>query len=92
LQRRLNGEVHLAVEGRDMPVRIIVTGGSTADYTQAELPITGLNAGFLLVDKRYDSDKIVDQAIQLGMVPVIPSRKNRKNQRKYDKNLCGKRH
>jgi transposase len=75
-----------------MPVRIIVTDGATADCTQAEQLITGLNAGFLLADKGYDSDKIVDEAINLGMTPVIPPRKNRKIQREYDKNLYKKRH
>jgi hypothetical protein len=40
-----------------MSVRIIVPEGTRADCTQAESLITGPNAGFLLVDKGYDSDE-----------------------------------
>jgi transposase len=88
----LNSKVHLAVDAAGMPVRIIITDGTTADCTQAESLITGLNAGFLLADKGYDSEEIVDKALDFGMVPVIPPRKNRKNQREYDKDLYKKRH
>jgi transposase len=92
LKRGLNSKIHLAVDATGMPVRIIVTDGTTADCTQAELLITGLKAGFLLADKGYDSDEIVDKAVEFGMIPVIPPRKNRKNQREYDKTLYKKRH
>jgi transposase len=91
LKRGLYSKIHLAVDATGMPVRIIVTDGTTADCTQAESLITGLNAGFLLADKGYDSDEIVDKAAELGMIPVIPPMKNRKNQRKYDKILYKKR-
>jgi IS5 family transposase len=92
LKRGLKSKIHLAEDRRGMPVRIIVTEGTTADCTQAESLIIGLNAGFLLADKGYDSDEITDQAIQSGMIPVIPPGKNRKNPREYDKNLYKKRH
>lgn len=40
-----------------------------------------------MADKGYDSDVIVEQAAAQGMSGVIPSRKNRKEQRSYDKHL-----
>jgi transposase len=46
----------------------------------------------LLADKGYDSDEIVTQAENQGMIAVIPPRKNRKVQRKYDKDLYKLRH
>jgi hypothetical protein len=44
LKRGLNSKIHLAVDGRGMPVRIIVTEGTTVDCTQAESLITGLKS------------------------------------------------
>jgi|TARA_B100001939_G_C16781026_1_gene547001 transposase len=51
-----------------------------------------LNAQYLLADRGYDTQDILDQAKQQGMTPVIPPRKNRKVQRKYDKDLYKIRH
>ncbi len=70
-----------------MPVRIIVTDGTTADCTQAHHLIEGITAEHLLADRGYDSDAIVNQAIQQNMNPVIPPRKNRKRLRGYDKEI-----
>jgi transposase len=54
--------------------------------------IDGITAEYLLADKGYDSDEIVIQAEGQGMIAVIPPRKNRKVQRKYDKDLYKLRH
>jgi len=51
-----------------------------------------MSAEHLLADKGYDSDAIVAQAKRQGMSPVIPPRKNRKDQRAYDKGLYRLRH
>ena len=75
-----------------MPVRIVITDGTTADCTQASKLIDGITAEYLLADKGYDSDEIVAQAESQGMIAVIPPRKNRKVQRKYDKDLYKLRH
>ena len=84
--------MHLAVDAHGMPVRIIVTEGTTADCTQASKLIEGFAAGQLLADRGYDSDSIVEQAKQQGMGVIIPPRKNRKDHREYDKNLYKLRH
>jgi transposase len=75
-----------------MPVRIVITDGTTADCTQASKLISGIAAEYLLADKGYDSDAIVVQAESQGMTSVIPPRKNRKVQREYDKDLYKLRH
>jgi IS5 family transposase len=61
-----------------MPVRVLITQGTTADCTQACRLIEGITAEHLLADRGYDSDAIVEQAKKQGMQPVIPPRKNRK--------------
>lgn len=54
--------------------------------------IEGLAAEHLIADKGYDSEAIVEQAERQGMRAVIPPRKNRKEQRDYDKHLYRQRH
>ena len=46
----------------------------------------------LLADRGYDSNDIISHATKQGIKPVIPPRKNRKDQRKYDKYLYKLRH
>jgi transposase len=41
----------------------------------------------LIADRAYDSNEIVKSAENLGMKVVVPPRKNRKVQRKYDKKV-----
>jgi len=75
-----------------MPLKIIVTEGSAADCTQAQELIKDIQAEHLLADRGYDSNAIVNQAKAQGMNPVIPPKKNRKQQREYDKYLYKLRH
>jgi transposase len=75
-----------------MPVRPIATEGTTADCTQASALIGGISADYLLADKAYDTDAILDQAEAQGIRPCIPPKKNRKVQRPYDKDLYKLRH
>jgi transposase len=51
-----------------------------------------MHAEHLLADKGYDSDAIVELAVKQGMQAHIPPRKNRKEQRIYDKHLYKLRH
>ena len=91
-KRGLNTKLHLAVDAHGMPVRIIITEGTAADCTQACHLIEGISAEQLLADKAYDSDAIIEKAIQQGMGVVIPPKKNRKSPRDYDKELYKLRH
>jgi transposase len=75
-----------------MPLRAIITQGTTADCTQAIALIDGLMAEHLLADRGYDSNAIIAEAILQGMSPVIPPKKNRKHPRDYDKELYKSRH
>lgn len=54
--------------------------------------IDGFTAEKLLADKGYDTDAILDQAESQGMTPVIPPKRNRKEQHNYDKELYKARH
>ena len=54
--------------------------------------IDGIPAEYLLGDRGYDTDEIVEFAEKSGMIVVIPSKKNRKKQRVYDEDLYKLRH
>ena len=75
-----------------MPVRLAVTAGTVADCTQATGLIDGIVAQFLLADRGYDTNEIIDIAIGPGCETVIPSKKKRKKPREYDKNIYHARH
>ena len=84
-KRGLNTKIHLFVDARGVPVRCVVTDGVTADCAKAGELVENVGARGLIADRAYDSNKIVKTAESLDMKVVIPPRKNRKIQRKYDK-------
>ncbi|WP_424948215.1 IS5 family transposase [Candidatus Spongiihabitans sp.] len=91
-KRGLNTKIHLAVDAHGMPIRFIVTKGTRADCTQASALIDGFEGEYLLADRAYDTQEILDQAKSQNMKVVIPPKKNRKEQREYDKHLYKIRH
>jgi transposase len=80
------------VDAHGLPVRMFITKGTTADCTQAHKLVEGINADNLIADKGYDSDEIVNLALDSGMNVVIPPRKNRTQRRAYDTYLYRLRH
>ena len=91
-QRGLNTKIHLAVDAHGMPVRILITEGTRADCKEAVHLIEGISAEVLLADRGYDTNDILAYAVSAGMEAVIPPKKNRKQQRQYDKYLYKLRH
>ena len=75
-----------------MPVRFFITSGTSADCKVAALVIEGFRAKYLLADRGYDTDAIILKAVETGMTPVIPPKKNRKQLRDYDEYLYKLRH
>ncbi len=80
------------MDSHGLPVRLILTQGTTADCSQAVPLIDGFLAEHLLADKGYDSDEIVAAALARGINPVIPPRSHRKDPRDYDRALYKLRH
>ena len=75
-----------------MPVRVLLTKGTTADCSQAMPLIDGIGVEYLLADRGYDSNEVVEAASSRGMNPVLPPRSNRKKPRDYDRELYELRH
>jgi transposase len=79
--------MHVAVDAFGRPRRVVVTAGTVADCTIAEQLIEGVSADYLLADKGYDANSIVEKAESEGMEVVIPPRKNRKVKRDFDREI-----
>jgi transposase len=80
-------KIHILVDALGNPVKFILTAGQVADVTQAEPLIQGQKAKAYILDKAYDSDAVVGAVNKQGAEAVIPSKKNRKVPRNYDKHL-----
>jgi len=54
--------------------------------------IDGISAQFLLADRGYDTNEILEKAVKDGIEAVIPPKRNRLVQREYDKEIYKIRH
>ena len=88
----INTKVHVAVNDNGLPVKALITSGTVTDCSKAIELIDGLEGDIVIADKGYDSTEIVEFVEESGMKSVIPPRKNRLQQRYYDKWLYKRRH
>uniref|UniRef100_I2Q1T8 Transposase n=1 Tax=Desulfovibrio sp. U5L TaxID=596152 RepID=I2Q1T8_9BACT len=77
-------KIHSIADALGNPVRFILTGGEVHDCQRALDLLKGQNAGAILADKAYDSNRIVEVVTTLGAEVVIPPLKHRKSPRRYD--------
>lgn len=70
-------------------MRLIITDGSVHDSRQAHNLLEGIihKGVYVLADKAYDSDKIINYITEKSAQAVIPPRENRKIKRYYDKTV-----
>ena len=80
-------KIHAACDSLGNPLRFILTGGQRNDCTQALQLLEGIRADAVLADKGYDADYIVEAAVNMQAIAVIPPKSNRIIQREYDKEL-----
>ena len=80
-------KIHLMTDALGNPLDFILTGGQAADITQAYTLVEGVTAKYALLDKAYDCDKLIAQLESRGIIPVIPSKANRKQPREYNKDI-----
>lgn len=77
-------KIHAVVDALGNPVALSLTPGQAADITQAEPLLERIEPDALIADKGYDADAFVECLEQRDITPVIPSKANRKQQRKTD--------
>ena len=85
-------KIHIAVDALGNPLRLLLTAGQRHDSPQASALIEGYEPLALIADKGYDSDPLIESVTTLGIVAVIPPKKNRLVQREYDRHLYRERH
>jgi transposase len=78
-------KIHVACDGLGKPVKIILTPGQDHDVTQGSALIANSAAKKKIADKAYDSDRFIDEIESTGAEAVIPPRRNRNEERSYDK-------
>ena len=81
----LSTKIHAAVDALGNPIRFILTQGQASEYEQANAMMAGFQADFVLADKGYDANELIETIQSTGAVAVIPPRKNRIESRVYDK-------
>jgi len=80
-------------DGQGRLIGLHLSAGQVSDYHGAKALLNTLpKAQVLLADKGYDADWYRDALHTIGIVPCIPTRKNRKIQIEYDKTLYKQRH
>ena len=83
----MSTKIHAAVEALGNPLRLRLSEGQAADIREAPELIQGLAAQAVVGDKGYDADEFVRTIEAQGAQAVIPPRKNRTEQRDYDRHL-----
>jgi len=66
-------------------VKLLLTPGQAADVSQAKALMQDVPIEVVIGDKGYDSRAVVEAMEAQGAEAVIPSQKDRKEQRAYDK-------
>ncbi len=75
------------------PTGFHLTGGQASDLTGADALLPGLAAPTLIADKGYDAEaRVLAPLREAGKTAVIPPRRNRTEQRAYERDLYAARH
>ena len=65
----------------------MLTGANESDIAQAEALLAGHEPGAVIADKGYDKKAFVEEVESRGAEAVIPTQKNRAEQRAIDEHL-----
>ena len=68
-------------------MRFSLTGGQRANVSQAIPLLTGLEAGAVIADKGYESNRLLGFVRDQGAEAVIPPKSNRREPWEYDRKL-----
>jgi transposase len=78
-------KIHVLVDALGNPIKVQLTEGQVHDVTQASQMLEGVTSTFVVADKGYDSNAIVEQIESQGSQAVIPPRRGRRVERSYDR-------
>jgi transposase len=78
-------KAHVRVSGLGLPTKFVLTAGQAADITQADALLDGTTPEVVIADKGYDKRALVERIEAMGAEAVIPTQKDRKEQRDIDR-------
>jgi transposase len=85
-------KVHVVVDALGNPLRLHLTAGQVHDVTQAADLLADLNSEYVIADRGYASQALVDHITDSGAIAVIPPHQRAKTKREYDRWLYRERH
>jgi transposase len=85
-------KIHILVDALGNPLRFLLTGGQRHDYTQAAALLESYQFEHAIADRAYDVNALLETIADSGAEAVIPPKKNRTEQRDYDRHLYKERH
>ena len=84
-------KIHASVDENGCPHKVFLSGGQVHDSQYASNLLEDSTASYVLADKAYASDKIVQQIKNMGSTAVIPPHQSSKTARPYDRGLYKRR-
>jgi transposase len=81
----LSSKIHCLADGLGNPVDFMLTGGEVHDSQCADTLLEGKKADFIIADKAYDNNAILQKIAQMEAIAVIPPKSNRKESRDFDR-------
>ncbi len=89
----MSTKIHATVDGLGNPTSFALTGGQEHDLQGADALLLEMKAETIIADKAYDAnERVIQRLLKAGKTPVIPSKRNSKQPREYDKSLYKARH
>jgi transposase len=89
----LSTKIHTQCDALGNPTDFHLTEGQAHDLEGSDVFLEDFEAGALLADKAFDADeRVLKKLKEKGAEAVIPPKSNRKELRKYDKELYKARH
>lgn len=77
-------KVHITVDGLGNPLRLHLTAGQRHDIIKAHDLVVDLDFDYMIADRSYGAQHLVDLLSAAGTEPVIPPARNAKEPRDYD--------
>ena len=81
----MSTKIHACCDAFGQVVRCVLSGGQEADIVYAEALIEGIETQALLADKGYDANELLQTLAEREIEAVIPPKRNRLEQREYDR-------
>ena len=84
-------QVHVAVDALGNPVRLTLSGGQVHDSRPVPPLLENLQPQAVIADKGYDTNAVLRTLDQRKIEAILPPKKNRKEQRDYDRHTSKER-